>query len=166
MKVFTAVVTKLTKWLLRVIYIFIAAFMVAGLFSNWRYFPSVDFLSVVRFWPQILMWSVFAGIFHLLPSGLLALFIVQFIKFDLDRLTDIIFAVSMLVVPALLDLVPSEGFSFGVSEGELIHNGVRTSLGWHAYWMSNLQSFLQMLLYLSLRNLPFLRLMSSVKMVF
>jgi hypothetical protein len=141
----------LLNWLTRVGTLFLAAFIVAGIFANWRYFPSVDFQYAFKYWPQILISSLFAGIFHLIPASIVALVFESFLKMKVSLLTDILFAISFVSIPAFLALFSFKGFSFGVSEGELIHEGVRTSLGWYAYWMFNFQATMQMSIYLVLR---------------
>jgi hypothetical protein len=148
--IFSALSVALS-WAVRVLTLFIAYAISNSLFSNWRYFPSFDVESIVRYWPQMFVWAVVSGIFHLLPASALALFLFRFTKFSAGGLADIIFALSMVLIPNLLALFLSKGFSFGVTEGELIHDGVRTALGWFAYWMSWAQSMFHMSIYLLLR---------------
>jgi hypothetical protein len=69
---------------------------------------------------------------------------------------DLTYAALFVLTPLFFELLPRDEntiFSFGVSEGEIIHNNVRTPLGWYYLWMTTAQSVYHMAIYLVLRLL-------------
>jgi hypothetical protein len=140
------------NWFYRCMLTALAMFIGISLFANWRYFPSFEPHPLSRDIGPILFTSIRAGIFHLLPAMGLLVIIRQFKTVEFPLAVDVLYVVLFLATPLLLNLLPcGNSFSFGVSEGEIIHNCVRTELGWKYLYMTTARQVFLMTIYLALR---------------
>ena len=148
------IVLKLVvAWVMRVATSYFAWLFAVATFANWRYFPSFDF-AVPKYWSPLLFASILAGVFHLIPAMLLVAFLRAYRKAKSDWSIDVVYAALFVLTPLILEVLPRDEntiFSFGVSEGEIIHENIRTPLGWYYLWMTTAQSIYHMLIYLVLR---------------
>ena len=141
------------SWFGRVLTLFLSILIAGCVFSNWRMFPSFSLEPVSRFWVQILIFSVYVGIF-LLPAARFAAFLLAKMGITNARLTtDLIASLGYYSLPILHRVIfpAGEGFSFGVSEGEIIQKGTVTELGRTFFFMTDMRRLLEASVYFLLR---------------
>jgi hypothetical protein len=151
--VISTTVRALGVWVSRVLTTFVAWLIAATLFANWRYFPSIDIGAAGKHFFPLAIASVMAGIFHLLPAVFLVALLRKIWSVPSTSSVDYAYVFLFLVTPLVLDLLPAENFSFGVSEGQIIDHGHRTELGWKYLYLTTAQSAFHMSIYLALRVL-------------
>lgn len=138
----------------------------ASIFSNWRFFPSVDLSVFPENWGKFIFYTLFVSLPYLFLAQVVAAYSNIRFKIRWSYLADIVFVILFLIGPiSLIAKVLFGGshstVSFGVREGEIIRNGVVTDLGHHYFFMLKMKEVLQMAIYLGLRFLaglsPFVR---------
>ena len=150
----------------RIIAFYIAFLIGSSTFSNWRHFPSVDFNVAVENWGKFLFYVLFAAAPYLLLSQALALILTPKMRSIYFILADLIFVALYLLEPVSLSFQALQAlggvkssFSFGVSEGEIIRDGVVTNLGKTYFFMNKMRDVLNLAIFFVVR-LMFFRLWS------
>jgi hypothetical protein len=142
----------------RLLLVYVSFAIGATFFSNWRVFPSVDFSVIPENWAKFIFYSIWIGLPYLFVSQTTAVILQKTFKLNWTFLSDVIFVVLFLIGPFSIVLnfllsYPGSTFSFGVSEGEIIRDGVVTELGKKYYFMHRMMEALHMVIYLLLRFL-------------
>ena len=144
--------------LVRILMVYFSFCLGTIFFSNWRVFPSVTFSVLTENWGKFFFYSIWIGAPYLFLSQIASVILERVFRFRLSYLADLIFIALFLIGPVslLYSLVQSttgSSFSFGVSEGEIIRDGVVTELGKHFYFMQKMMEVLHMTFYVLLRAL-------------
>ena len=126
-----------------------------SVFSNWRFFPSLDLSVFSDNWGKFIFYTLWVGVPYLMLAQAISILLNNRFQIRWPYLADTIFVMLFLIGPfslitELLFASSQSTFSFGVSEGEIIRNGVVTELGHRYFFMLKMQEVFHMFIYLIL----------------
>ncbi len=144
------------KLFVRYILIYISFGISSTVFSNWRFFPSLDLGVFVENWGKFIFYTLWVGLPYLFLAQIISVLLSVRFQVRYNYLADVVFVAFFLISPVslvlgILSYDSVSTFSFGVSEGEIIKNNVVTALGRKYFFMHKMMALLHMLVYLALR---------------
>jgi hypothetical protein len=150
-------------FVLRLFAVYFAFLIGSSIFSNWRHFPSVDFNVALDNWGKFFFYVLFAAAPYLLLSQVVALIFTPKTRSGYLVLADLVFIAFYLLEPVSLFFqalqalggAGKSSFSFGVSEGEIIRDGVVTELGKSYYFMNKMKDVLNLAIFFVMRPILF-----------
>jgi hypothetical protein len=141
------------KLFVRYFLVYASLAVALSVFSNWRFFPSLNLSMFPENWGKFIFYTLWVGVPYLLLAQ--AISILLNIRFQIRwlYLAEAIFVMLFLIGPfsliaELLFANSQSTFSFGVSEGDIIRNGVVTELGHRYFFMLKMQEVFHMSIYL------------------